>query len=227
MVPAGSRRCFLATWSGASRRFATVAHRSGDFGITTDRDGRMLVLARKKHEAILIDGVIRIEVVSVAKATVRVRLRTPRNLSPPSHPGPGCKPGEGQEPETSTRRKGPVAMDDYHMTLVNQQVIALGERIRLGVVDADKTRALFFVDAPAGMSITALKPQDDDRPGSSAQQNLLQFMGQAEEPAEADRPRPSEPPQAPEHVDGATSTENGIGPELIPFPPRLPKRHRL
>ena len=50
----------------------------------------MLVLSRKKSEAILIDGVIRIEVVNMAKATVRVRLTAPRSLQLPHG---GCREG--------------------------------------------------------------------------------------------------------------------------------------
>jgi Global regulator protein family len=188
-------------------------------GINTDRKGCMLVLARKKHEAILIDGVIRIEVVNVGKATVRVRLRAPRGM--PSLQG--LAPKNGLPREASPARVVPVGMDEFLMTLLNQQVVNLGESISLGVVDADKSRALFFVDAPLGMSVTALKHQGDDRPSLSSRQNLLQFMGQAGEMSgpNCDQPAPGA---------GAEFKNTSIEepePKLLPFPARLPKRHRL
>ena len=40
----------------------------------------MLVLSRKKNEAIVIGGAIEIGVVNVTKATVRVRLSAPRSM---------------------------------------------------------------------------------------------------------------------------------------------------
>jgi sRNA-binding carbon storage regulator CsrA len=179
----------------------------------------MLVLARKKHEAILIDGVIRIEVVNVGRATVRVRLRAPRGL--PSLQGLGPKTVAPRE--ASPARIVPVGMDDLLMTLVNQQMVNLGESITLGVVDADKSRAVFFVDAPQGISVTALKTQRDDRPGSSIRQNLLQFMGQPTERPAAEGESPASTP-APKLDD---TRADGPEPKLLPFPTRLPKRHRL
>ena len=47
----------------------------------------------KKNEAILIDGVIRVEVVTVTKAAVRVRLMAPRSLQPPHGVVPADAPG--------------------------------------------------------------------------------------------------------------------------------------
>jgi sRNA-binding carbon storage regulator CsrA len=179
----------------------------------------MVVLARKKHEAILIDGVIRIEVVNVTKATVRVRLRAPRGL--PSLQG--LAPKSGIQRDAPPARIVPVGMDDFLMTLVNQQVVNLGESISLGVVDADKSRVLFFVDAPMGIPVTALKTQGEDRPGSSAQQTFLQFMGQAAECPRGDGATPASP-------SGGTIDEVPVDesePKLLPFPTRLPKRKRL
>jgi hypothetical protein len=114
-------------------------------------------------------------------------------------------------------------MDDLLMTLVNQQVVNLGESINLGVVDADKSRALFFVDAPQGISVTALKTQRDDRPGSSTRQNLLQFMRHPAERPDTDGERPASSPAA--ALDD-TPADDPV-PKLLPFPTRLPKRHRL
>jgi carbon storage regulator CsrA len=179
----------------------------------------MLVLSRKKHESILIDGVIRIEVVNVAKATVRVRLRAPRSLNVPH----GVAVHEARGREDPSTRICPVGVDDFYMTLVNQQVVSLGESISMGVIDADKSRALFFVDAPLGISVMANKPQRSDRAGATSRQNLLQFMGQPpEKPAEEGRTRTPGP-----GVDRDHEPQDESSPELLPFPTRLPKRHRL
>lgn len=179
----------------------------------------MVVLARKKSEAILIDGVIRIEVVNVSRATVRVRLRAPRCVPPPQ----AVPPRDGSPDEDPLARVHPVGMDDYHMTLVNQQLVNLGGSISLGVLDADRTRVLFFVDAPLGVSVAAIKPDGDERPGSAARQNLLQFMGQS-----SDRPDPDDerPARNPGLVADDTSAGDS-GPELLPFPTRLPRRRSL
>jgi carbon storage regulator CsrA len=179
----------------------------------------MLVLSRKKHESILIDGVIRIEVVNVAKATVRVRLRAPRSLSVPH----GLALHEARVREDPSTRTCPVGVDDFRMTLVNQQVVNLGESISLGVIDADKSRALFFVDAPLGISVTANKPQRIDQPGSCSRQHLLQFMSQPVEKQEENRGTPAPRPG----VDRDREPEGESGPELLPFPTPQPKRHRL
>jgi len=110
-----------------------------------------------------------------------------------------------------------------HLTLVNQQVVALGESISLGIADADRVRALVVVDAPAGTSVTALKSQDPLPRRRSPRQNLLQFMGQPPEKASEDRdaidtaPRPADCPP----------TGGGPDPKLLPFPPPAPRRQRM
>src|SRR5271165_7623921 len=137
----------------------------------------MLVLSRKKCEAILIDGVIWIEIVNMAKATVRVRLMAPRSLQLPH----GAARKETRDRQDSPARISPVGMDVFHMTLVNQQVVPLGESVNLGVVDADKSRVLFFVDAPVGTSVMAVDQEGPERAHAPANQNLLQFMRQGTE----------------------------------------------
>jgi hypothetical protein len=109
------------------------------------------------------------------------------------------------------------------MTLVNQQVVSLSGSISFGVVDADKSRALLFVDAPPGMSVTALEPEsrDDDRHGP--RQNLLQFMGPATD-RDDDREGPDvrSGPREP-HLPEAGEP----GPSLLPFPAPVSRRRRL
>ena len=183
------------------------------------RKGCMLVLSRKKNEAILIDGVIRVEVVTVTKAAVRVRLMAPRSLHLPHDVARGDLPGRDE----STARTSPVGVEVFHLTLVNQQIVALAESISLGVVDADRARALFFVDAPLGMSVTALRLQEPDPRSLSAKQNLLQFMGQA-----ADRPSEDRGTIVPpaEHRESLPPRDEP-GPELLPFPSPAPRRQRM
>ena len=171
----------------------------------------MLVLSRKKSEAILIDGVIRIEVVNTAKATVRVRLMSPRSLQLPH----GVARKETRDRQDSPARISPVGMDVYHMILINQQIVDLGESVSLGVVDADKSRVLFFVDAPAGTSVMAVDQAGQDRANAPASQVLLQFMRQGAE-------RPEEPREQPAPGDasreGQTASDgSGAGQDVLPF----------
>ena len=178
------------------------------------RKGCMLVLSRRKNESILIDGVIRVEVVTVTKAAVRVRLMAPRSLHLPRGIDRGDESGRDESDAVSV----PVGLDVSHLTLVNQQIIALGEFISLGVVDADKARAVFFVDAPTGMSVTALKTQEPDSRNLASRQNLLQFMGLPAERASEDRGQTA--PAAGTGQGGPSTDERG--PELIPFPRQRP-----
>ena len=111
----------------------------------------MLVVSRRKNEAIVIDGAIEIEVVNVTKATVRVRLSAPRCMQVVRG---FVKKELGAEAEPATKAN-PAGIDTLNLTLVSQQVIELGKSISLGVVDVDRSRALFFVDAPPGTSVLA------------------------------------------------------------------------
>lgn len=179
----------------------------------------MLVLSRKKNEAILIDGVIRVEVVTVTKAAVRVRLMAPRSQHLPQ----GIARGDLPCRDESTARDGPVGVEVFHLTLVNQQIVTLAESISLAVVDADRARALFFVDAPLGMSVTALGLQEPDPRSLPSKQNLLQFMGQA-----ADRPSEDRGMIAPpaEHRESRPLRDEP-GPEVVRFPSPTPRRQRM
>jgi len=181
--------------------------------------GCMLVLSRKKCEAILIDGAIRIEIVNMAKATVRLRLMAPRNLQLPH----GVARKEIRDRQDSSARISPVGMDVFHMTLVNQQIVDLGESVSLGIVDADKSRVLFFVDAPAGTSVMAVDQEEPDRANAPAQ-NLLQFMGQGAERLDEHREKPA-PSDA--SREGRTASDgSGADPDVLPFPSNQPDRNR-
>ncbi len=170
----------------------------------------MLVLSRKKSEAILIDGVLRIEVVNVAKATVRVRLMAPRSLQLPH----GIARKETRDRHDSPASISPVAMDVVHMTLVNQQVVPLGESVSLGVVDADKSRVVFLVDAPVGTCVMAVDPEGLDRANASSNQILLQFMGQGTERLD-EHPEQQDPGVG--SREGQTPSDES-SPDVLPFP---------
>ena len=180
----------------------------------------MLVLSRKKSEAILIDGVIRIEVVNMAKATVRVRLTAPRSLQLPH----GAARKEALDRQDSPARTTLVGTDVFHMTLVNQQVVPLGESMSLGVVDADKSRVLFFVDAPLSTSVTAVGQEGPDRANTPSNQILLQFMRQGTERPEEQREKTASGVGSREGQ--PTSDGSGGGPDLLPFPSNQPDKHR-
>jgi carbon storage regulator CsrA len=179
----------------------------------------MLVLSRKKNESILIDSLLRIDVVSVAKATVRVRLMAPKSLQTL----PGNTRKEARTREDLAAKGSSVGVDVRLLTLVNQQVVCLSESISLGVVDADKSRALFFVDAPAETSIAALDPESPGGKGTGARQNLLQFMGQGTDTSDDDPPEleAETEPVRDETADGET------GPDLLPFPSPVSRRRRI
>ncbi len=177
----------------------------------------MLVLSRKKCEAILIDGVIRIEIVNMAKGTVQVRLMAPRSLQLPHR----VARKETRDRQDSPARISPVGMDVFHMTLVNQQIVHLSESVSLGVVDADKSRVLFFVDAPVGASVMAVDRERVDRANASSNQILLQFMGQGTERLDEHREKPAPGLGSRE---GQTASD-GSGPDVLPFPSNQPDRH--
>ena len=107
------------------------------------------------------------------------------------------------------------------MTLVNQQIVHLSESVSLGVVDADKSRVLFFVDAPVGTSVTAVDREGLDRSNASSNQILLQFMSQGTEPPDA---HPEKPAPGLGSREGQTSSD-GSGPDVLPFPSNQPDRH--
>ena len=155
----------------------------------------------------------------MTKAAVRVRLVAPRGLHQP----------QGLARETSggddgAMRAGPVGVEVSHLTLVNQQIVALGESISLGIVDADKARALFFVDAPrrderdgpqvAGPSAGA---------GPPARTCSSSWASRRKRPAriEARIDPTARAPRLPGRRGG------GPDPKLLPFPPPAPRRQRM
>jgi carbon storage regulator CsrA len=178
----------------------------------------MLVVARKKNEAIFIDGVIEIEVVNVAKATVRVRLSAPRCTQVVRG---FFKKELGAEPEASAK-VNPAGIDALNLTLVTQQVIELGKSISLGVVDVDRSRALFFVDAPPGTSVVTTDQRTACAKNTTARQNLLQFMSPPSERGLAAREKTSDNDPSPDRGEAGDP-----GPLIFPFPSDPARRDAL
>ena len=174
----------------------------------------MLVLSRRKSEVILIDGVIRIEVLNLMKATVRLRVTLPKGLEP-SLSGVRKEPRERDDGPGKGAQTG---VNMVHMTLVNQQVVALDPAISLGVVDVDKARVLLFVDAPVGTGISTLEPHDPTRKNGAAKQNFLQFMGQSTDHPGDNRDNLSTRPDT--QAETIKGDETGV--HLLPFPAPLP-----
>lgn len=170
----------------------------------------MLVLTRKKNESLLLDGRIRIEVVTLSRAAVRLRLTAPRSL----HLARAADRRVQRSRPDSSRDEDLLGVEVIHATLVNQQFLPLGANITLGVLDADQTRVLLFVEAPQGMCIATAEPEPPRPKRQASEQNLLQFMKpgteRTEPPPEPAAPAPSPPEVLPRVVEPA--------PRLLPFP---------
>jgi carbon storage regulator CsrA len=179
----------------------------------------MLVLSRKKNEAILIDGLIKITVLNLTKGMVRVQVSAPKSTQLIR----GLVRHELRATEDASSKTIPIGEETLHLTMVNQQVISLGEAINVGIVDADRSRGLFFVDAPVGSSVLALERREIDSKKSLPRQNLLQFMGQGQEKLDDERQKPNvkmAPREDPEPADSNV-------PHLLPFPSRPADRDRV
>jgi carbon storage regulator CsrA len=169
----------------------------------------MLVLSRKKNEAILIDGAIEIGVVNVTKAIVRVRLSAPKSMKMVRGFVNKELGAEAEPASTAT----PAGIDSLNLTLVNHQVIELGKSVSLGVVDVDRSRAVFFVDAPPGTNVLATDQRTVRGRNASAKQNLLQFMSLPSEQGGADPEKTSD--------DGSSRDSRATrdpNPHVLPFP---------
>ena len=133
----------------------------------------MLVVSRRKNEAILIDGAIEIEVVNVTKATVRVRLSAPRSMQVVRG---FVKKELGAEAEPATKAN-PAGIDTLNLTLVSQQVIELGTVDQLSVSSMWTDRGLSsssMLRREQACWLPINEPPAAQNP--TARQNLLQFM---------------------------------------------------
>jgi carbon storage regulator CsrA len=176
----------------------------------------MLVLTRRKNEAVLIGGQIRIEVAGLARASVRLRLTAPREFRPPR----GVTRSEARPRDD--RSEGALGIEVAFLTMVNQQTLALGGSISLGVLDADRSRVLLFVDAPAGTTVETPEREPPLSRAEGSRQSLLDFMNGV-----PDRPEPS-PESAGACLDqvGRSPADPVEAPRLLPFPSRRGKKAR-
>jgi carbon storage regulator len=179
----------------------------------------MLVLSRKKNEAILIDGLIRVTVVNLTKGMVRIQVSAPKSIQLMRR----LVRHELRATEEASSKTIPIGEETLNLTMVNQQVISLGEAINVGIVDADRSRGLFFVDAPVGSSVLALERREKESKRTFPRQNLLQFMGQGQDKPDDDRQRPTAKTPPREEPEPA----NNSGPHLLPFPSRPTDRDRV
>jgi hypothetical protein len=170
----------------------------------------MLVVSRKKRECLVIDGVIHVEVVGLIQGVARLRLMAPRTIRVK---GDAARPAS-RPADDPGRASGASALELRDVTMAARDVIRLGESVSLGMVDADKTRALLFVDAPPGTRVVAAEPQGRQPESAPAsQQSLLQFMDQGDH---AKRDQEKTIPLAGSHAASALESADS-GPRLLPF----------
>jgi sRNA-binding carbon storage regulator CsrA len=175
----------------------------------------MLVIARKRHEAVIIDGNIRVEVLRVTRGVVRLRFVAPRDVAiQRGVPRPG-------DPAALEARNGGVddaGMGVVDLTLCDQQIVTVRDDVHLGLIDVDATRAVLFVDAPAAVGVTVespARPRGAAPSSSHAAGEPVQALLPFSTPAEA--PSPENGTRAPRKSAGDAARENPT-PPTIPFP---------
>jgi sRNA-binding carbon storage regulator CsrA len=145
----------------------------------------MLVIARKRHQAVTIDGNIRVEVLRLTGGLARLRFVAPRRITiERGVTGPG-----GQSaPEAVNGGIDAAGMGVVDLTLGDQQIITVRSDVHLGLVDIDSTRAVLFIDAPNGVPVTVESAERSRTPRlpteghEEAVQALLPFPPPAEVP---------------------------------------------
>lgn len=110
----------------------------------------MLVIARKRLEAVTIDGNIRVEVLQLSGGVARLRFVAPRSIAIQRG---AARPGDPSAYEAVNGGIDAAGMGVVDLTLGDQQIITVRTDVHLGLVDIDATRAVLFVDAPDGISI--------------------------------------------------------------------------
>lgn len=138
----------------------------------------MLVLARKRNEALVIDGMVRIEVLRLAGGVARLRFTAPKSV--PVLRGV-AKAGDPPAVEAINRGIDASGMGVVDLTLGTQQVVTVGDDIHVGLVDITSSRAVLFIDATRDVSVDSgvrakggPKAARADK-GETAEQGLLPF----------------------------------------------------
>jgi sRNA-binding carbon storage regulator CsrA len=132
----------------------------------------MLVLARKRHEAIVIGDDIRVEVLRLTGGVARLRFTAPRHV--PIVRGVS-KPGDSAAVEAVNGGIDASGLGVVELTLGHQQIITIRNDIHLGMVDVDATRALLCVDVPPELSVKAeesSKARAKPLPGDHAEESI-------------------------------------------------------
>jgi sRNA-binding carbon storage regulator CsrA len=183
----------------------------------------MLVIARKRHEAVTIDGHIRVEVLCLTPGVARLRFVAPPEVA--IHRGV-TRPGEPAAVEARNGRLDGSGMGVLDLTLCDQQIITVGDDIYLGLMDVDKTRAVLFVDAPETVCVhvePAARPRGTDHLSSDTArehepvQALLPFATPADSAPAGNGARGTR--RSPSQSAGNAGCENERStPTTIPFP---------
>jgi sRNA-binding carbon storage regulator CsrA len=183
----------------------------------------MLVIARKRHEAVTIDGNIRVEVLCLTPGVARLRLMAPRDVA--IHRGV-TRPGDPAAAEARNGSLDGSGMGVFDLTLCDQQVITVRDDIHLGLMDVDKTRAVLFVDVPDAVCVhvepaAAARPRGAGHSPSRAAgecepvQALLPFSTPAD-PASAENG--ARGPRTSQSASNAGRENEKPTPSTIPFP---------
>jgi carbon storage regulator CsrA len=136
----------------------------------------MLVLARRRHEAVLIDGTIRVEVLRVTGGVARLRVLAPQHVAVVRGV---TKAGDQPAIEAVNGGFDGNGIGAVELVLCPRQLITIGSDFHVSLVDIDSTRAVLFFDVPRG---TSVKAEDAERPrtrrtgrAKPAGQELLPF----------------------------------------------------
>jgi sRNA-binding carbon storage regulator CsrA len=111
----------------------------------------MVVIARGRNEAVIIDGTIRVEVLRLAGDLARLRLQTPKDV--PVQRGV-AKAGDPAAIEAINGGIDATGMGVVELTLASQHVITIGEEFHVGLLDIAAGRAVLFLDVPCEVSVT-------------------------------------------------------------------------
>jgi hypothetical protein len=179
----------------------------------------MLVIARKRHEALTIGGNIRVEVLRLSPGVARLRFAIPSGVA--------IQRGVPRAGDPAAIEAGNGGIDSSGMgvvdlTLCDQQIVTVRNDVHLGLVDVDATRAVLFVDSPDGTAVhveASPRPRPHGRPSAAvageARQALLPFSApSASEPA----PPANANGHAGPRKNPTESTRETPVPRTIPFP---------
>jgi sRNA-binding carbon storage regulator CsrA len=137
----------------------------------------MLVVARKRHEAVIIDGNIRVEVLRLTPGVARLRCVAPRDVAIHRGVARAGAPAAVEAKSNGCHSNG-AAIGVVDITLCDQQIITIGSDIHLGLIDVDRTRAVLFVDAPDGISVNV-------ESASPARNHILPVRGESDDVVQA------------------------------------------